>query len=54
MRLVLMDVPLDEGLVVTMFNGSFDDWSKSLYGVALPSLLTKDTLTWQGLMSRVL
>lgn len=40
---------MDERLLITMFTETFDDSSRSMFELALSTLLTKNALTWQVL-----
>lgn len=52
--LATMDAPLDDGLLVKICSESSSGRSKWQYGAALSALLTKNYLTWQAPMLRLL
>lgn len=53
-QLALINAPIDEELVLSMFAESFGDRSKLLNGMDLSRLRTREDLPWNALKSRLL
>ncbi len=49
-----MGSPLNEPLLISMFFESFGSRNNSMFGGAISALLTKDSVSWQQLCSRML
>jgi len=53
-QLDVMNASIDEGLLITMFLESFGNRSKSDYGSTISALLSKDTLEWHTVSTRLI